>query len=148
MEAFWLDGGYPALFALAFFAATLLPLGSEWLLVALLLRGADPLTAVAVASAGNTLGALTTYLIGRGGSDWLVRRALRIDAAARARAERHFRRYGLWALFCSWLPLIGDPLCLVAGVLRAPPLPAAAAIAAGKTARYAAVAWLALAAAT
>ncbi|MDT8440696.1 MAG: YqaA family protein [Desulfuromonadales bacterium] len=118
MEPWLLDHGYPALFLLGFLAATLLPLGSEWLLVALLLKGFDPPTSVVVATAGNSLGALTNYAIGLWGGPRLFRRVLRISPAEQARAERWYARYGSWSLLMAWLPVVGDPLCLVGGLLR------------------------------
>ncbi|MBE0599134.1 MAG: DedA family protein, partial [Desulfuromonadales bacterium] len=118
MEEFLLSHGLPALFVLSFLAATLLPLGSEWLLAALLLKGVDPLWSVTLATAGNTLGAMTTYAIGVWGGPLLIGRLLRIDLATRQRAERFYHRFGSWSLLLSWLPVIGDPLCLVGGVLR------------------------------
>src|SRR5512145_1244815 len=90
--------GYPALFLVSFLASTLLPLGSEWLLVALLLQRNDPLAAAAVATTGNYLGACTSYAIGLYGGNLLAEKVLRIDAVARERAERFFRRYGSWSL--------------------------------------------------
>jgi membrane protein YqaA with SNARE-associated domain len=113
-----LEYGYPALFLLSFLASTLVPLGSEWLLGVLLLNGFDPTIIVLVATLGNSCGALTTYAIGLWGGPYLIQRFLRISPESQARAEHHFNRYGSWTLFFSWLPVIGDPLCLVGGVLR------------------------------
>ena len=110
--------GYLALFALSFTAATLLPLGSEWLLATLVLKGGDPFLLVATATLGNLLGAVTTWLVGRYGGEFLIRRCLRIDAEAQRRAEERYSRYGIWSLLLSWVPIIGDPLCLIAGLFR------------------------------
>lgn len=118
MENWLLAHGYPALFLLSFLAATLLPLGSEWLLAALLLQGFDPTASVLLATLGNSLGALTTYAIGLWGGPWLIRRLLRIGEAELQRAERCYARYGSWSLLLAWLPVVGDPLCLVGGLLR------------------------------
>lgn len=145
MESLFAIPGYPALFALSFLAATLLPLGSEWLLVMMLLKGYHPPTAVAVASLGNLLGACTTWAVGHCGGPFLIRRVLRIDAAAQAKAERLYGRYGLWSLLFSWLPVIGDPLCLAAGILGIDLPRFTVLVLAGKLARYGAVAWLTLA---
>ena len=147
MEAFILDLGYPGLFALGFLAATILPLGSEWLLAALLLEGADPAICVSVATAGNSLGALTTYAIGVWGGPWLIERVLRIDPVRRARAEQTYARYGIWSLLFSWLPIIGDPLCLVGGLMRVQLPRYVILVTIGKYVRYQAVALLVLTAA-
>lgn len=118
MEELLLSHGILALFLLGFLAATLMPLGSEWLLVALLIKGYDPLPAVAAATAGNTLGACTTYWIGLWGAPMVINKLLRIDARQQEKAEAVYARYGSWSLFFSWLPVVGDPLCLVGGILR------------------------------
>lgn len=136
--------GLPALFALSFLASTMLPLGSEWLLVAMVVQKHDPVMTVMVATAGNYLGACTSYAIGIYGGDFLIRKLLRISDTERCRAERFFRRYGSWALFFSWLPVIGDPLCLAGGVLKVPFSRFSLLVASGKALRYSAVAWLTL----
>ena len=136
--------GLLSLFLLSFCAATLLPLGSEWLLVTLLLNGRDPLTTIAVASLGNSLGAVTSYLIGLGSGGWLIENLLRINQPQQQRARYWFTRYGRWALLFSWLPLVGDPLCLVAEMLRHRFAGFILLVASGKTARYALVAALTL----
>ncbi len=118
MQLFLLDNGLPALFVLSFLAATVLPLGSEWLLIALILNLFDPQAVVVVATVGNFLGACTTYGVGFWGASFLLKRMLRIDTAQIERATAFFRKYGSWTLLLSWLPIIGDPLCLVAGSLR------------------------------
>jgi membrane protein YqaA with SNARE-associated domain len=134
--------GYPALFAVSFLAATLLPLGSEWLLVAMVLQQFNPVSAVTVATAGNCLGALTTYYLGLVGSEFLVRKLFRIDANQQHKAERFYQRYGSWSLLLSWLPVIGDPICLVGGILKVPFTRFSLLVLAGKSARYAVVAYL------
>ncbi len=143
MEQFFIDHGLLALFALSFLASSVLPLGSEWLLVALVLQGHDPFPAVIVASVGNYLGACTTYAIGIWGGAFLVKKIVRIDEQQLGRAQQLYQRYGSWSLFFSWLPIIGDPLCLVAGSLGLHFLPFSLLVASGKLARYVAVALLA-----
>jgi membrane protein YqaA with SNARE-associated domain len=136
--------GYPALFLLSFLAATLIPIGSEWLLIAMLLQRHDPLLVVAVATAGNYLGACTSYAAGLYGGDFLIRKILRFDTKERERAELLFAKYGSWSLLFTWLPVIGDPLCLVGGVLNIHLARFSILVAAGKLGRYAVVAWLTL----
>ena len=141
MHEFLTCHGYPALFSLSFIASTLVPLGSEWLLITLIAQNFAPLPVVLVASAGNFLGACTSYALGLYGSNFLVTKILRMGDNERARAERSFARYGVWSLLLSWLPLVGDPLCLVAGMMKVGFSRFAILVLAGKTARYAAVAW-------
>lgn len=136
--------GYPSLFLLSFLASTLLPLGSEWLLISMLAKRYDPTAVVMVATVGNYLGACTSYWVGACGGTILAERVLRIDAASRGRAERFFARYGSWSLLLSWLPVVGDPLCLAGGLLRIPFARFSLLVATGKMARYGVVAWLSL----
>lgn len=112
------EAALPTLFFLSFLAATLLPIGSEWLLAVLILQGHSPIIVVIIAGCGNVLGASTTYLIGRYGSEMVTQRLLRIDAEQLQRATRLYHRYGVWSLLLSWVPIIGDPLCLLAGIFN------------------------------
>ncbi|MCB1790799.1 MAG: DedA family protein [Gammaproteobacteria bacterium] len=131
------------LFFTAFLSATLLPGGSEALLLFRLQSAPDPLIPVLTATAGNLLGSLLTYAIGRGGNAALHARWLRIDDAALQRAERWFDRWGRPALLLAWLPVVGDPLCLLAGLLRVSILWFTLLVGVGKLLRYAAIAVLA-----
>jgi len=104
--------------------------------VALLLAGGDPVGVVLTATAGNFLGACTTWGLGWYGSPLLMERILRVDRGAQQRAEKLFARYGPWALLLSWVPVIGDPLCLLAGLLKVPFVRFSLPTFAGKLARY------------
>lgn len=128
--------GLPALFALSFFAATILPVGSEWLLATLVLRGEDFPTTIAVATLGNTLGAWTTYLLGLWGGEIMAGRLLRLDARNLVRARAVYRRWGAWSLLLAWLPVIGEPLCLLAGLMRLRSRLFLPLVAGGKCGRY------------
>ena len=136
MSEFLVNYGLWSLFFISFCASTLLPLGSEWLLIALLLQGSNPLATVAVATLGNSLGAGTNYLIGFYGGNWLIEKVLRIDEPRQQQAIRWFNRYGSWSLLLAWLPVIGDPLCLVAGILKTPLLRFSLLVTTGKGLRY------------
>lgn len=144
MENFLLQHGLPALFLLSFLAATVIPLGSEWLLIALLLQGQPASSLVLAATVGNSLGAATTYALGFWGSDLLIHRLLRLDQDQIARAMGVYDRYGLWSLLFSWLPVIGDPLCLAAGLMRLTLPRFLLLVITGKLGRYALVAFLTL----
>jgi membrane protein YqaA with SNARE-associated domain len=109
---------YIGLFLAAFLAATILPLSSEVVLSFLLLNDYDPVIVVSVATVGNVLGSFTNYAIGFWGSRFLVRKVLRVSEDEFAKAERRFKKYGVWALLFAWVPIIGDPLTVVAGVLK------------------------------
>ncbi len=136
--------GLLSLFFISFFASTLLPLGSEWFLVVLLLQGSNPIAAVAIATLGNSLGSETNYLIGYYGGDWLTEKLLRIDKKKQQRAESWFNRYGSWSLLLAWLPVVGDPLCLVSGMLKTPFIRFSLLVTTGKGLRYSFLALLAL----
>jgi membrane protein YqaA with SNARE-associated domain len=126
-----------ALFVVSFLAATLLPLASEvWLLALLDARPELWGPALLVATLGNTAGSLTTYGLGRLG------RIAADPALLASRRAEWLRRRGAPVLALAWLPVVGDALCLLAGWLRLPVVPALAWIAAGKAARYALLAWI------
>ena len=122
-----------ALFASSFLAATLLPGGSEIVLYGVLqVHPETRWSAVAVATLGNTLGGLTSYAIGR-----------IIPQSKPIRGLSLVQRYGSPALLLSWVPVIGDALCVAAGWLRVHFARATLYIALGKLARYVAIALVA-----
>ncbi len=132
---------YLGLFAAAFGAATLLPLQSEALLVALLLGGAQPMwTLVLVASLGNVLGSLVNWWLGRYLERFRDRRWFPVSDQRLRQAQRWYGRYGRWSLLLSWLPVIGDPLTLVAGIMREPLWRFTLIVTLAKTLRYAVLA--------
>ncbi|MBO1075593.1 YqaA family protein [Roseomonas marmotae] len=106
------------LFLAAFLAATLLPAQSEALLATLLLNGHPALALVASAAVGNIAGSVVNYGLGLGIARFGTRRWFPVSAAALARAQGWYARRGRWVLLLSWLPVVGDPLTLVAGVMR------------------------------
>lgn len=127
-----------ALFLSAFISATLLPGGSEAVLAALSHgKFHDPLVLLTVATLGNTLGGMTSWVLGRA----LALRVPMQDAVDRHRAGaiHHLQRWGSPLLLLSWVPVIGDPLCFAAGWLRVRWWLALVFIATGKAARYLAV---------
>jgi membrane protein YqaA with SNARE-associated domain len=126
------EAGLATLFVAAFVSATLLPANSEIVLAAVLHAFPErAFEAIVVASLGNTLGGMTTYGVGR---------LLPHRSVPAARALAWVRRYGATALLLSWVPIIGDALCLAAGWLRVPWRASLLAMAAGKLARYVLVA--------
>lgn len=136
---------YAALFAAAFVAATLLPAQSEMALAGLLIAGEQPAALLlAVASAGNVAGSAVNWALGRGVARWRDRRWFPVRADALARAEAWYRRWGRWSLLLSWMPVIGDPLTVAAGVLREPLWVFLALVTVAKVGRYLAVAAVAL----
>ncbi len=123
-----------ALFASSFLAATLLPGGSEAVLFGVLKLGPQQFwPALAVATLGNTLGGMSSYLIGR-----------IIPQRAELRGLKWVQVYGSPALLAAWAPFIGDPLCVAAGWLRINPWLSALCMALGKFARYLVIATIAI----
>ena len=102
----------------AFLAATILPLSSELVLSALLLAGENPLTIIIIATFGNVLGSIVNYLIGRWGADSILHRWFKLSQQQTDKAEQQFNRYGKWSLLFAWVPIIGDPLTFLAGMLK------------------------------
>jgi membrane protein YqaA with SNARE-associated domain len=126
MIDFSAEAGFIGLFIASFVSATILPGGSEIVLIAVIhSRPEALLPAVAVATVGNTLGGMTSYLLGR-----------MIPNRADSRAIIWLHRYGYWALLFSWVPLFGDALCVGAGWLRFNPYLSLLLFAVGKLFRY------------
>lgn len=137
--------GYAGLFFSAFGAATLLPLQSEAVLVALRLNGSYSLwLLLGIATLGNVLGSLVNWLLGRSVELFKDRRWFPVSATQLEKSRSHYRRWGHWSLLLSWVPIIGDPLTLVAGVMKEPLWRFVLIVSIAKAARYAVVAMLTL----
>ncbi|MDX8388432.1 MAG: YqaA family protein [Ghiorsea sp.] len=137
----WLSQLDWALFASALISSTLFPGGSEALLLFRLENNQHVLMLVLMATFGNVLGSIITYGMGRYGLK-LSHRWLQTPEEKLKRAEHQFNRFGKIVLLFAWLPIIGDPLCLVAGILRYHFLWFVVFITLGKLARYTFIVWL------
>lgn len=112
---------YGGLFLSAFIAATLLPTASEAVLVGLLVAGQQPVEMLLlVASVGNVLGAVVNWVLGRWVEHFKDKPWFPVNESSLERTQGWYRRYGKWSLLLSWAPVIGDPLTVVAGVMREP----------------------------
>ena len=137
-------GAYSGLFIAAFLAATILPAQSEVGLAALILASpASVILLVATASLGNILGSALNWYLGRGinrytGNRWFL------TNTTLSRANSWSSRYGRWSLLLSWVPVIGDPLTVMAGIMREPLLRFLLIVGIAKTGRYIVIALLAL----
>ena len=137
---------YLILFASALVAATLLPMQSEAVLVTFLLRAEHPVvTLLTVATLGNVLGSVINWALGRYLLRYKHARWFPASEAQLARAQGWYHRYGRFSLLGSWLPIIGDPLTVVAGVMREPFWSFLLLVTLAKGARYLALAALTLA---
>lgn len=128
---------YLGLFFAALIAATIFPGQSEAVLVGLLLTDHSPWLLLVVASAGNILGSVCNWILGRGIERFRERRWFPARPEALQRAQRWYARYGKWSLLLSWAPVIGDPLTIVAGVMRERFLVFLLLVAIAKIGRYA-----------
>lgn len=127
-----------SLFASSFLSATLLPGNSEVVLVAMLLSGvSQPWLLVLIATMGNSLGGLTNVILGRFFP-------LREKSRWQEKAVGWLKRYGAATLLLSWMPVIGDLLCLLAGWMRISWGPVLFFLCLGKALRYVLVAWATL----
>lgn len=133
------------LFLVAMVAATLLPAQSELILAGLLTLGEQPVWALITAAwLGNTLGSCINWALGSFFFHFRDKKWFPIKAAALKAAQGWYRKYGRWSLLLSWAPVIGDPLTLVAGILREPLWSFVPIVALAKLGRYLAVALVTL----
>lgn len=142
---YFIELGYVGLFLSAFLAATILPLSSELVLTLLLVNGLNPTLLVAVATVGNVLGSFVNYAIGFWGSIFVVRKILKISEKKFEHSKQRFEKYGVWSLLFAWVPVIGDPLTLIAGALRINLLVFFVLVTIGKLGRYMVVTYMTLA---
>ena len=133
------EAGLLGLALSSFLSATLLPGSSEVLLLLLVKQNTiNPLLSLAVASTANTLGGLSTYWLGRWSQQGLAMWGRRAEHQQQpsSRAMEQVKRWGAPMLLFSWVPVIGDGLCLAAGWLKVAWLPGLIAMFIGKTIRY------------
>lgn len=133
------------LFGIAFVAATILPAQSEAALVGLIFADRFPIwLLIVVASAGNVLGAVVNWALGRGVERFRDQRWFPVKGAALDRATQWYSRWGRWSLLLSWAPLGGDALTVAAGVLREPLWSFVLLVTIAKTGRYIVIAAITL----
>lgn len=131
------------LFASAFLAATILPFYSEVVLFALLRQGGDPVALVVTATLGNTLGAVVNWVLGRYLLHFQGRRWFYFSSGQIEKAQHWFQRYGFWSLLLAWMPVGGDALTLIAGILKVRMWLFLLLVGTGKALRYVSVVYLA-----
>lgn len=130
-----------SLFLAALTAATVLPGQSEVVLVYLLSTGKYALwLLIAVAATGNILGSITNWWLGKYVTRFQGRKWFPVSEKQLQTAQDRFKKYGYWTLLLAWVPLIGDPLTVAAGVLHVPFKVFFPLVAGGKLARYVVVA--------
>ncbi|MDZ7818796.1 MAG: YqaA family protein [Aliarcobacter sp.] len=125
----------------AFISATLFPLGSEALLIYDIKEGYNIYLLVLVATLGNSLGSLLNYFLGLKGEEYLVRKKL-LNEKMIIKSKAYFDKYGSVCLLFSWLPIIGDPITFVAGILKYDLKRFIILVVIAKLSRYLFIAWI------
>jgi membrane protein YqaA with SNARE-associated domain len=126
---------YLVLFFSALIASTFFPMGSEVVLIALLDEGHDVFFLWLIATCGNTLGSCINYAIGYWASGYIINKYQ--DTRSWQQGQRLYNRYGVWSLLLAWLPIIGDPITLIAGLAQTNFKLFVLLVTLGKGARYA-----------
>lgn len=134
--------GYPGLFLVSFLASTVLPLSSEAFVVLLITRNFNIYSVILVASVGNFLGACTSYYIGLAGRMHIIQKYFRVSDVHLEHAEGWFKKYGSWSLLFTWLPVVGDALPVMAGIMELKFTIFSILVFTGKFLRYAALAYM------
>ncbi len=137
MLQFLTEWGYWGMFISAFLAGTVLPFSSEAVLLACIGLGLDPILSTLSTTAGNALGGLTCYWIGHLGKMEWIEKYLGVKKKQMDKAERFIKGKGSWIAFLSFLPVIGDAILVVLGLMRANALIVTISMTLGKLARYA-----------
>jgi membrane protein YqaA with SNARE-associated domain len=140
----FLTYGLWGLFISSFLAATILPLSSEIVLGYLLLHDYTVPGVIGVATLGNVLGALVNYWLGRAGNKVLMEKIFRVSPKEIEKAQNRFKTYGTISLLLAWVPVIGDPLTVVAGMLKIDLRVFLVLVTMGKFTRYAVISWVLL----
>ena len=130
---------YLLLFASAFLAATILPFYSEVVLFAMIRAGEPAGLLLAVAAVGNTLGSVVNWVLGRYLLHFQHKKWFYFKPEQIEKMQVWFQRYGVWSLLLAWMPIGGDPLTLVAGIIRVKLWLFIVLVGIGKTLRYVAV---------
>jgi len=110
---------YFQLFLISFLAATILPFSSEVVLTTMYLSNSfETYFLLIFASIGNIMGSITNWYLGKKISLFQNRKWFPVSPDQLERSRKYFQKYGLWSLLLAWVPIIGDPLTLLAGVLK------------------------------
>ena len=128
---------YLSLFAISFLAATILPFSSELSLATLIATSDyDNLLLLTVASFGNILGSVVNWALGSYSRNLTTKKWFPFKETQIERSSKWFRKFGKWSLLFAWVPVVGDPLTLVAGILRVKFIDFIILVAIGKVSRY------------
>ena len=128
--------GYLGLFVAGFIAATVLPFSSEAVFVGMLAAGSDPVLCIVAATLGNWLGGMTGYYLGRAGNYEQIRKYTGIKLSSIEKHKDFILKYGAYAALLAWLPVVGDPLTVALGFVKARVWSVAVFMLVGKLFRY------------
>ena len=130
-----LDLGYLGLFVGSFLAATIVPFSADVLLIGMLVAGGAPWLVIGIATAGNFLGGLTSYGIGRIGKwEWIEKLGVKPETLEKQKAK--VDRWGAWLALLSWVPFVGDIFAVALGFYRSKFVPSAIFMLIGKAGRF------------
>ena len=128
---------YLSLFAISFLAATILPFSSELTLAGLIATSDyDNLLLLILASFGNVLGSVVNWALGSYSRNLTTKKWFPFKETQIERSSKWFKKFGKWSLLFAWVPVVGDPLTLVAGILRVKFIDFIILVAIGKVSRY------------
>ena len=128
---------YLSLFAISFLAATILPFSSELTLAGFIATSDyNNLLLLIVASFGNILGSVVNWTLGSYSRNLIKKKWFPFKETQIERPSKWFRKFGKWSLLFAWVPVVGDPLTLVAGILRVKFIDFIILVAIGKVSRY------------
>ena len=128
---------YLSIFAISFLAATILPFSSELSLATLIATSDyDNLLLLTVASFGNILGSVVNWALGSYSRNLTTKKWFPFKETQIERSSKWFKKFGKWSLLFAWVPVVGDPLTLVAGILRVKFIDFIILVAIGKVSRY------------
>ena len=128
---------YLQLLIISFLAATILPLSSELVLSTMLLTGSfDKYLLLVVASFGNIFGSSVNWYLGKKILIFKDKKWFPVNEKQIAKSEMYFKKYGIWSLLLAWVPIIGDPLTVIAGILRVNFFTFLLLVSVSKTSRY------------
>ena len=134
---------YLSLFVISFLAATILPFSSELTLAGLMATSSyDNLLLLAVASLGNILGSVVNWILGFYSSNLSAKKWFPFKDKQIEKSSKWFNKFGRWSLLFAWVPIIGDPLTLAAGLLRVKFIEFLILVTIGKVSRYSAIFYL------
>ncbi len=128
---------YASLFIASFLSATILPMASEGVLGVMIFQGFNPWVCLVVATAGNTFGGATNYLVGKMGNWQLLEKYFGVKESKIKSWKKYADKYGAYAALLGWLPLLGDPLIVALGFFRVSFWPVLFWMTLGKLGRYA-----------